>query len=173
MIEHERRLWTSRAARMRQEFDAGFAAPPAPERPPRQRLLMVSVGGIRGAIPLHDCSGVQRAAGTTPLPAREPGFIGLVAIGGAILPLYDLAARLGLQPSSSPEAGWVIVSVGPDRVCFLVDGIDGYEEADPAGSDDAAAVVTIDEQPVRVIALTPLIEALGGQLKTADVSDKE
>jgi chemotaxis signal transduction protein len=173
MIDHERRLWTSRAARMRQEFDAGFVVPPLPDRPPRQRLLEVSVGGIRAAIPLQDCSGVQHAAATTPLPARERGFIGLTAVGGAVLPLYDLAARLGLERPSSAADGWIVVSAGRDRVCFLVDGIDGYAEADLPASAEAPTVVTIEDQAVRVIALAPLIDALDGHFKTAPVSGKE
>jgi purine-binding chemotaxis protein CheW len=72
----------------------------------------MSVRDIRGWTP------------TTPLPHSSPYVKGVINLRGAVLPVVDLAARLGFQPTE-PSARHVIIiaQVGSQTVGLLVDAV--------------------------------------------------
>lgn len=149
----------SRAAQLRRAFDAGFAAPLPPPRAPSERLLLVVVGEETCAVPMAECSGVERAPRITGLPARRPAFRGLAAVGGAVLPVYDLAAQLGL--AAAARQPWLLVSAGHQRVAFLVAAVEGYADVEDAGGVEADGItVPVAGVPRRLIRLAALIDRL-------------
>ena len=85
---------------------------------------IMSVREIRGWVP------------ATPLPRSPPFVRGVINLRGAVLPILDLAARLGLQPPE-PTARHVIIvaQVGSQVIGVLVDAV----------SD----IITVDESTIQ------------------------
>jgi purine-binding chemotaxis protein CheW len=164
----------SRAARLREAFDATFAAPSAGRVGPGRRLLLVGVGGASCAVPLEHCAAVHAAATITPLPAALPAFRGVAAVGGAILPVYDLAALLGLD-ARFPHRAWLLVAAGRHPVAFVVDGVEGYAEieAEAGSAPTEVAVVTVDGVPRRVVALGSIVAAIDAAVQTLNPARSE
>lgn len=74
-----------------------------------------------------DIMTVREIRGWTPatiLPHAPPYVLGVINLRGAVVPIVDLAARLGLPPSV-PDARHVVVIavVGPQTVGFLVSAV--------------------------------------------------
>jgi purine-binding chemotaxis protein CheW len=74
------------------------------------------------AVPVADVQEILRVPAITPVPA-SPAFVeGVVNLRGRIVPIIDLAVRLGLPPGQEGRSRRVIVShAGPSAVGLLVD----------------------------------------------------
>jgi purine-binding chemotaxis protein CheW len=156
---------SDRAARLRRDFDATFAAPPRPHREAGRRFLLVTVAGVPCAVPMDESASVHRSPVISPLPARLPAFRGVATMAGAVVPVYDLAARLGFTGATTGD--WLIASAGRHRVALLVDGVEGYAEADASASDAAGTItlLTIHGTPRRLVSLAGIVDALEREIK--------
>lgn len=67
---------------------------------------------------------IRRWTPVTPLPHSDPAVLGVMNLRGAVIPIVDLSARLGLG-AIEPSARHVIivVAVGDRTVGLLVDGV--------------------------------------------------
>ena len=67
---------------------------------------------------------IRRWAPVTPLPHSDPAVLGVMNLRGAVIPIVDLSARLGLG-AIDPSARHVIVVVAVEErtVGLLVDGV--------------------------------------------------
>ena len=107
---------------------------PPPPAAPRRSTLVVSVGPHSCAIPLEHVVETMR-----PLPvetiAGAPTFVlGLSVIRGVPVPVVDLAAILGLEPSRSTRR-FVVLGLTPRRVAVAVDGVLGVRQVDLTTTD--------------------------------------
>ena len=69
----------------------------------------------------------------TPLPHSPPYVRGVINLRGAVLPILDLKARLGLGASEpSARSVIIVVHIGTRLVGLLVDGVSEILAADPA-----------------------------------------
>jgi len=102
--------WTpahDRLAALREAFDRSFAdAPAAPV--PLADLLDVRLGSASYALRVTELSGLFAALPLTRLPSPVQELLGLTAVRGAILPVYDLRALLGYAADETP--GWVAIA---------------------------------------------------------------
>lgn len=61
---------------------------------------------------------------STPIPHAPRDVLGVLDLRGAVIPIIDLAVRLGMEPIGSNERSAIIVAeVGGDIVGLLVDGV--------------------------------------------------
>src|SRR5690606_7813859 len=68
----------------------------------------------------------------TPLPHSPPFVRGVINLRGAVLPILDLKARLGLgDAETSARSVIIVVQVGKRLVGLLVDGVSEILAADP------------------------------------------
>jgi len=100
-----------------------------------ERLELISFRVAEQAFCL-DIMAVREIRGwtpATPLPHSPPYVRGVINLRGAVLPILDLKARLGLG-ASEPDARSVIIVVHIDRrlVGLLVDGVSEILAADRA-----------------------------------------
>lgn len=74
---------------------------------------------------------------TTPLPGAPAYMKGVVNLRGTVLPIIDLAVRLGL-PTTEPSARHAIVVVrcGERTVGLLVEGVSDIMQLDDAARQD-------------------------------------
>jgi purine-binding chemotaxis protein CheW len=122
-----------------------------------------------------DIMSVREIRGWTPATAlpQSPGFVrGVVNLRGAVLPIVDLAARLGFPPAE-PTARHVIIvaQIEAQVVGLLVDAVsdiltvtDDLVQATPDVASDMAktfvrGVLAIDKRMISLIALDQVLPA--------------
>lgn len=105
----------SRASELRDAFDRGFAAAPAIDKGTRHELLRIELAGEPYALALADLSSLHVDLEIVPVPARTPALLGVIALRGSIVPVFDLRLLLGL--AATRPARWVAV-VGASAFAF-------------------------------------------------------
>ena len=126
-----------------------------------------------------DIMSVREIRGWTPATAlpRAPGYVrGVINLRGVVLPIIDLADRLGFS-ATEPTARHVIIvaQTGKQIVGLLVDAVsdiiamaaDKVQPTPDVGSDAARAfvlgVMAIEERMISLIALESVMPALVGE----------
>jgi purine-binding chemotaxis protein CheW len=89
-------------------------------------LLVFSLGEQQFALSVNQVTTVVPRATLTPLPGAPTDLIGLLRLRGALCPVIDIRARLGLAVAV-PHIGEciVVMSSASAQVGLLVDGIVG------------------------------------------------
>lgn len=108
---------------LRRAFDATFAA----RRPlPAELVDLVAVraGGLSCAVRVAEIGGVAPYRCVASLPSEEPSLLGIAAVRGEVLPVYDLAALAGSGVAGAPR--WMLLSRGAERVALAFDAIEEY-----------------------------------------------
>lgn len=98
----------SRADELRDAFDRSFAAAPAVDQRAPHELLRIELGGEPYAIALAEIRSLHVDLAIVPVPARAPALLGVVAVRGAIVPVYDLRRLLGLPATKPPR--WAVIA---------------------------------------------------------------
>jgi purine-binding chemotaxis protein CheW len=76
-------------------------------------LLRMAVGDDALSVPIDDVREILQVARMTPLP-RTPDIVrGVMNLRGAVVPVIDLAARLGLPPTVMGRRSCIVVVNGP------------------------------------------------------------
>lgn len=113
----------SRADDLKQEFDRTFAALHVTKEDRSEDLLAITLFGSKYALKLGDVSGIYSNRKIARIPAARPGLLGIAGFRGAILPVYDLGALIGLPASVKPK--WLaVVRAGDVAVAF--EAFDGH-----------------------------------------------
>ncbi len=90
-------------------------------------LLAFRAGGERFAVPLERVREAARPRRITPLPGAPASWAGVALVRGEALGVVDVAAAVGLPPSTARTAPLVVVLFGCDHA-LLVDAVDGVEQ---------------------------------------------
>ncbi|MDT7835394.1 chemotaxis protein CheW [Aquabacterium sp. OR-4] len=114
---------------------AAAAAAAASSGAPAVQMLRFAVGEERFAVRIDAVREILEVARTTPLPLM-PSFVrGVMNLRGAVVPVIDLGARLGLDPSTVGRRSCVVIvetsgnaEVPAMRLGMLVDAV--YEVFD-------------------------------------------
>jgi purine-binding chemotaxis protein CheW len=96
--------------------------------PPEQpcSLLRMAVGDDVLSVPIDDVREILQVARLTPLP-RTPDFVrGVMNLRGAVVPVIDLAVRLGLPPTVMGRRSCIVVVNGPAAADADGDGLGGF-----------------------------------------------
>lgn len=109
---------------LREQFDNAFALPHAPPAPGRINLLAVRVGGVPYALRLQDMRGLHANLRILALPSGAPAFLGVTSIRGQTVPVYDLAALLGMEPCPAPR--WMVLVQAAAPLAFAFDVFDAH-----------------------------------------------
>ena len=120
----------SRASELRDEFDRSFAVAPAGDTSTPYELLQIELAGEPYALALSEIRSLHVDLAIVPVPSRAPALLGVIALRGAIVPVYDLRRLLGL-PTDRPSR-WVVVA---GNNAFAFDHVAGHFSAAelPAG----------------------------------------
>lgn len=140
-------------------------------------LVSIAVGGQLYAIDIMSVREIRGWTASTPLPHAPPHVLGMINLRGAILPVVDLSARLGLGRSAPTGSSVVVVAQINDRqvglvveaVCDILTVEEGMLQDPPdTGSaevrDFVQGVMSTDEGIVSVLVLD---QVLPTDLKTA------
>ena len=111
-----------------------------------RRLVVFALGGEEYALPIESVQEVVRYAQPRSIGAVEPWLIGVVSVRGAIVPVCDLAVRLGREAAAAPDRKIVLVGVKAGLAGLVVDEVAEVLTVDaeriapvPGAGDDALA----------------------------------
>lgn len=103
-------------------------------------LVVLLLGGQRYALALAAVDRVIRAVAVTPLAAAPEAVLGVVDIGGSVLPVLDLRRRFGLPPRAlAPSDRLVLACTSRRRVALVADSVVGVEQPSAVELVDASA----------------------------------
>ena len=111
------------------------------------QLVVFSLGNEEYALPIGAVHEIIRFGEPRSVASEVPWIRGVIGLRGKIIPIFDLAARMGL-PDSSPGK-IVIVSDGSGQVGVMVDEV---EEVLTVAGDQLEDVPTADRDSIEAIA---------------------
>jgi purine-binding chemotaxis protein CheW len=111
------------ATDLHREFDETFAVPP-PVSVEHESLIMLRVAGEALAVRTLDITGVAKRRRILPIPTRVPGLLGITAIRGQLIPVYDLATLLEL-PSAAGAGSWLMLANPEAPIGLIFDEFEG------------------------------------------------
>ena len=111
------------------------AATPALRPDAPQSLLRMAVGADAMAVPIDDVREILEVGRLTALP-RTPDFVrGVMNLRGAVVPVIDLAARVGMAPISIGRRSCVVVVEAGGGADPELDAAGDSNGDGPAGHD--------------------------------------
>lgn len=136
-------------------------------------LISFRIGEQEFCLDIMAVREIRGGAATTPLPHSPDFVLGVINLRGAVLPIIDLKARLGLGKGETTERSVVIVvRIGSRLVGLLVDAVSEILAADPAmiqptpsiGCDTVTrfvrGILTMDGRMVSWIALDEILPVI-------------
>jgi purine-binding chemotaxis protein CheW len=109
---------------LREDFDRSFTEPARRHDVEHHELLAVRAGGRPYALRLSQTAGLYPDRPVTPLPGPVAALLGVAGFGGAIVPVYDLAALLGRPVSDRPR--WLVLAAGTPPFALAFHELDGH-----------------------------------------------
>jgi purine-binding chemotaxis protein CheW len=91
---------------------------------PVMHVVVFTLGGERYALPIARVQEVIRHAQPRPVGSRVPFVAGVIELRGRIVPVCDIAARVGARPGRSDQQKIVIVDLPGGQAGVLVDAVD-------------------------------------------------
>jgi purine-binding chemotaxis protein CheW len=137
------------------------------------QLVVCSLGEEEYALPIEQVREIVHASEPRPVASGVPSLRGVVSLRGRLLPVHDLATRLGVAASpASARAKIVVAETGEDELAGLVvddvvevltvalEQIEDVPDARPGGR--AARIAKLGERLVLVLDAPELL-ALDGE----------
>jgi chemotaxis signal transduction protein len=127
-------------------------------------VVLFSIGGIKLAARTEEVGGVSPWTESIPVPSRTPFVQAMLRRGDQVIPVYDLATRLGHKLQGNPLLCLVAHHLdGPMAICIdatvpSLESIDA-EAIRPYGREEdveALGMVTIKGEEVAIVALQRL-----------------
>jgi purine-binding chemotaxis protein CheW len=115
--------------------------------PSSQQLVVFSLGSEEYALPIGAVHEIIRFTEPRTVASEDAWIRGVIGLRGKIIPIFDLAARLGLNGSQPGKI--VIVESGSGQVGVMVDDV---EEVLTVSSDRLEDVACADRESIEAIA---------------------
>ena len=128
-----------------------------PEEPLQRQLVVFSLGEEEYALPITQVHEIIRYTEPRSVASTDPSVRGVISLRGKILPVYDLATRLGVEHAAEvSEAKIVIVETAQDMAGVIVDDVEEVitidaeqiGEAPSAGGRGIDGIAKIDDRLV-------------------------
>jgi purine-binding chemotaxis protein CheW len=120
-----------------------------------RQLVVFSIGGEQYALPIEAVSEIIRYTTPHSVASSSPWAAGVIALRGKVIPIFDLAARLGIDRAGEPgtivvvERDGVQVGVSVDEVDEVVTlAADRFQEIPAANAEAIEAVAKLDDRLV-------------------------
>jgi len=133
-------------------------------------FVAFSVAGLKHCLEIQKILEIRRWSPVTALPHAPVEVLGVMNLRGAVIPIYDLAARFGMGKTVPDERNVVIVcAIGGKSIGLLVEAvseiitiksntIQATPDVQSAATQDCIyGVISIDEEMARVINLDFII----------------
>ena len=108
---------------------------------PRQ-LVVFTLGPEHYALPIQQVHEIIRYTEPRSVASRVDWVRGVISLRGRIVPVYDLAARLGVPSQLTEHTKIVIVEAGSETAGVIVDGVEEVLTVEDAQLQDAPGADT-------------------------------
>src|ERR1700733_9212456 len=133
---------------------------------PRQ-LVVFTLGTEQYALPIQQVHEIIRYSEPRSVASRADWVRGVISLRGRIVPVYDLATRLGLTSKLSEQTKIVIVEVGSETAGVIVDGVEEVltvedeqiQEAPGADTTLIESIAKIDDRLVVLLKPSAILSA--------------
>jgi purine-binding chemotaxis protein CheW len=102
-----------------------------------RQLVVFSLGDEEYALPITQVHEIIRFTEPRSVASSDPSVRGVISLRGKILPVYDLATRLGVEHADVTEAKIVIVETADDMAGVVVDDVEEVITIDGEQLDEA------------------------------------
>lgn len=124
---------------------------------PRQ-LVVFTLGAEHYALPIQQVHEIIRYSEPRSVASRAHWVRGVISLRGRIVPVYDLAARLGLPSELTDDTKIVIVEAGSETAGVIVDGVEEVltvedEQMQDAPGADTTLIDSIAKIDTRLVVL--------------------
>ncbi len=89
-----------------------------------RQLVVFTLSGQQYALPIQAVQEIIRYTQPREVASADSWVRGVISLRGRILPVYDLAARLGVTSEVSEQAKIVILETGSETTGVIVDEVD-------------------------------------------------
>jgi purine-binding chemotaxis protein CheW len=89
-----------------------------------RQLVVFTLSGEQYALPIQHVQEIIRYAPPRQVASSDAWVRGVLNLRGRIVPVYDLAARLGVSSEVSEQSKIVIVETGSETTGVIVDEVD-------------------------------------------------
>jgi purine-binding chemotaxis protein CheW len=126
-----------------------------------QQLVVFTLGTEHYALPIQAVNEIIRYSEPRSVASRTEWVRGVISLRGRIVPVYDVAARLGLASALSEQSKIVIVEAGGEIAGVIVDSVEEVltvsdEQIEEAPGADPALIESIIRIDDRLIVLLTL-----------------
>jgi len=139
----------------------------------RRELISFRIGEQEFCVDIMAVREIRGWTPATPLPQSPPFINGVINLRGAVLPIMDLAARLGFATAvTSARSVIIVVKVGERMIGLLVDAVsdilmitdDMVQVAPDVACDRVRSfvrgLISVDSRMISLIALDRLLPEL-------------
>lgn len=132
--------------------------------------LAFDVGGQSYAIAIASVREIRGWTEPSSMPDAEAYIMGVINLRGEVLPLMNLAAKLGLEtPEINERSVIIVVEIGKQTVGLLVDSVSNIiapspdkikeppEAARNGENSYVSALTLVEEEIVRILDLSPML----------------
>ena len=120
-----------------------------PEEPLQRQLVVFSLGEEEYALPITQVHEIIRYTEPRSVASEVPWIRGVIGLRGKIIPIYDLANRIGIDVDGAEFGKIVIVETGTGQAGMVVGDV---EEVLTVTAEQLEAVPTADVQTIESIA---------------------
>ena len=129
-----------------------------------QQLVVFTLGEEQYALPIHAVNEIIRYSEPRSVASRTEWVRGVISLRGRIVPVYDVAIRLGLTSELTEQSKIVIVEAGGEIAGVIVDNVeevlsvsdDEIEEAPGADSSMIEAIVRLGDRLIVLLTLSTI-----------------
>lgn len=111
------------------------------------KYVIFQLGEERYAMNLLFINGIEQDYHIVPVPNAPEGIKGIINLRGAVIPVYSLRQRFGMDVRvTNPNRSLLITNYGDEiAVAYEVDSVVGIEEMDPANINRMPEIASNDE----------------------------
>ena len=141
------------------------------ERHAARQFVVFHVGTEEYALPIGQIQEVIRWTQPRSVASEDPCLIGVISLRGKIVPVGDLAGRLGVSATHTEDSKIVIIETESQTVGMIVDAVDEVlsiedDQLDMSTVTDRDIVRGIAKLDQRLVVILEA-EALGGNAAAA------
>ncbi len=169
------------AAELRLAFDQSFARPPLQQRDGSEGLLVFGVAGDSYGMRVRELSGMVMPRKVVWLPTSCRDLLGIVAIRGAIVPVYSVAALLSYQQED--DARWLVTGGTGEPVGLAFSDFEGWlsvtrTESYVSGQTGVAReciseVARDGDRPLPIVSIPKIIDGIMARAASGRPTGKE
>ena len=138
-----------------------------PEDTQAQQLVVFTLADEQYALPIQHVQEIIRYSQPRPVASSDYWVQGVLNLRGRIVPVYDLAARLGLSSNISEQSKIVIVETGAEPTGVIVDEVDEvltvqsecFEQAPGADTTLIESIAKVGERLIVLLAPATIFPA--------------